>query len=62
MILVISQPDGSEVLRTDIGDHNPNRVTVAVLTALDNLPKPRAKRSDAGKPRVAGKGDGNTRE
>lgn len=58
MIPTITQNDGSEVLRTDIGDRNPNRITVAVLNAIDTVPKPRKPRSDTGRARVASKPEG----
>lgn len=52
MTLTITQPDGSEVLRADIGERDPLRVTVAVLNAIEEVPKPRKVRSDAGKARL----------
>lgn len=57
MELVIFTTDGKESLRTDIGDRDPTKVTVAVLQAIDAVPKPRARRHDAGKPRVAAHGE-----
>lgn len=53
MTLVIQASDGSEVLRADIGEREPMRVTVAVLNAIDAIPKPRKVRRDAGKARTA---------
>lgn len=58
MTLIILHNDGSESLRADIGDRDPTKVTVAVLQVIDSLPKPRKPRSDAGKPRLAGKAAG----
>lgn len=56
MILKIETPQGAEIIRADIGDRDPNKVTIAVLEAIDKVSK-RKTRCDAGKPRVAGKGE-----
>ncbi len=54
-LLTISNDDKEIVVQLVIGDIDPQKATVAIIQALDALPKepkPRARRSDAGKPRA----------
>lgn len=54
MKLILTTNEGTEVLRMDTDDVRP----ADVVSAITNIPKPKKRRSDAGKPRVATNGEG----
>lgn len=50
-ILTIETEDGAELLRTRITKPIDAAAVIAILRAIDELPEPKRRRSDAGKPR-----------